>query len=71
MKSFVVSCKLSDRTFGIIVLLAFLLFLAHKPVFELIEDLVRMHYQSAPALVPKRIPVSSGAECVSYASATK
>lgn len=36
--------QIGDRIFGVLVLMAFLAFLAHKPVFQLVDDLRSPRY---------------------------
>lgn len=36
--------QIGDRLFGVLVLVAFLAFLAHKPVFQLVDDLREPRY---------------------------
>lgn len=57
------SSRIGDKVFGWVVLIAFLAFLVHRPVFRLIEDISMTREELVIQLVPRAMTETAGYAC--------
>lgn len=57
------SARIGDKMFGWVVLLAFLAFLVHRPVFRLIEDVSMIREEFIIEFAPRGLTDTAGYAC--------